>query len=352
MSETDVGNRGDGTMPYDLRHKIGEYLGGGKRKTRKTKRKSKRKTKRRTKRRGGNPPNKIQEKGEIVPRIRIAIITMYRNNPPQNTRQQHKDKFLEDIQILKPFGDFDVYLIEQSRDNNKFNIGKLKNIGFQKAIESGIKYDFFIFTDADIIPDEQLAPYYFKPIEGISCLATRGTRYQGSNCFMGSCIGIDARSYQQINGYPNNFWGWGGEDESLLIRCNINNINIFVPMVGSIIDLETNLEGQQITIGDKMNNLKKDKTKENTKIEKEILETKIWEINGLNQLDYNELSRSVSNENNYPLYYYLIDLKYNQDHLNQPTWFDLSEYDIKYEDLIKLKKQIFKKYKKCKFNIY
>ena len=36
MSEKDVGNRGDGTMPYELRHKIGEYLGGGKRKTRKT----------------------------------------------------------------------------------------------------------------------------------------------------------------------------------------------------------------------------------------------------------------------------------------------------------------------------
>jgi len=38
MSEKNVGNRGDGTMPYDLRHKIGEYLGGGKRKTRKTRR--------------------------------------------------------------------------------------------------------------------------------------------------------------------------------------------------------------------------------------------------------------------------------------------------------------------------
>ena len=34
MSEKDVGNRGDGTMPYELRRKIGEYLGGGKRKTR------------------------------------------------------------------------------------------------------------------------------------------------------------------------------------------------------------------------------------------------------------------------------------------------------------------------------
>ena len=30
MSEKDVGNRGDGTMPYELRHEIGKYLGGGK----------------------------------------------------------------------------------------------------------------------------------------------------------------------------------------------------------------------------------------------------------------------------------------------------------------------------------
>ena len=35
MSEKDVGNVGDGTMPYELRHEIGKYLGGGKRKIRK-----------------------------------------------------------------------------------------------------------------------------------------------------------------------------------------------------------------------------------------------------------------------------------------------------------------------------
>ena len=35
MSEKDVGTVGDGTMPLELRHEIGKYLGGGKRKTRK-----------------------------------------------------------------------------------------------------------------------------------------------------------------------------------------------------------------------------------------------------------------------------------------------------------------------------
>jgi len=54
MSEKDVGNVGDGTMPYELRHEIGKYLGGRKRKTikvKKSKRRTKKskKTKRRTK---------------------------------------------------------------------------------------------------------------------------------------------------------------------------------------------------------------------------------------------------------------------------------------------------------------
>ena len=39
MSEKDVGNRGDGTMPLELRHEIGKYLGGGKRRTRSTRQK-------------------------------------------------------------------------------------------------------------------------------------------------------------------------------------------------------------------------------------------------------------------------------------------------------------------------
>ena len=55
MGEKDVGNRGDGTMPLELRHEIGKYLGGRKRKTQKSKKskrskKFKRKSKRKSKR--------------------------------------------------------------------------------------------------------------------------------------------------------------------------------------------------------------------------------------------------------------------------------------------------------------
>lgn len=284
--------------------------------------------------------------------ISIAIITIYRNNQ-QNTRQRHKEQFLKDISFLKKYGHLDVYLIEQSQDNCKFNIGKLKNIGFQKATESKKKYDFYIFTDADIIPDKKLAPYYFKPVKGISCLATNGTRYSSSKCFMGSCIGFDFNSYQQINGYPNNFWGWGGEDEAILIRCNLNNIKIFVPKRGSIIDLETNLQGRKIKLEDKMKSLKKNKKKEDTKNEKEILEAKIWKSNGLNNLDYRLLSSTTSSSYGYQLNHYNVDLNYSQDHLKHTEWFDMSRFSkLSYEQLKKVKKRTLKNLKKCNSNYY
>ena len=63
--------------------------------------------------------------------INIAIITIFREDI-YNTRHIQKNIFLEKIQILKKYGNFDIFLIEQSNDNQKFNIGKLKNIGWNR----------------------------------------------------------------------------------------------------------------------------------------------------------------------------------------------------------------------------
>lgn len=299
----------------------------------------------------GTQPKKLLS-SKKKKKVSIAIITIYRDNQ-QHSRLQQKNKFLAEISKLKKYGYFDVFLIEQTSDNCKFNIGKLKNIGFQKALQSEKNYQFFIFTDIDILPNKELAPYFFKPIKGVSCLATRGTRYKYQNCFMGSCLGFDKRSFQKINGYPNNFWGWGGEDDAILIRCNLNKINIHVPREGSVIDLETNHLGRARSLKDKLESLRKSKTKETNKNEKEILETKIWRTNGLSNLDYQIISSSCSYQDNYILYHYLVDLNYSQDHLQHTDWFDISSYvNLPYTQLKKITHKNLKRYKKCSPKFY
>lgn len=273
---------------------------------------------------------------------KIAIITIYRNTP-DNKRWMELKQFIKKIKVLLKYGQIDLFIIEQSQDRQPFNIGKLKNIGFQKALEHNPFYSFFIFSDIDIIPDKKLCSYYFNLIEGISCLATRGTIYNNRNgsCFMGSCIGIDRKSFEKINGYPNNFWGWGGEDECLLTRCNYKKIKIFEPKIGSIIDLE------------KKNRFKHNKEKENYKIEKQILDIENQNKNGLNHLNYTILSYTFHNKNNYDCHHYVIDLEYKKDLNDFPEWFQsskLSKYNFK--QIKDFKKKTLKKYKICSPILY
>ena len=76
---------------------------------------------------------------------------------------------------MKPFGTFHIFIIEQSLDNRKFNIGKLKNVGFQLALDRS--FDIFALNDVDMIPDCALAMWYWKFPERPVHLAARGTRY-------------------------------------------------------------------------------------------------------------------------------------------------------------------------------
>ena len=69
--------------------------------------------------------------------------------------------------LLSPYCKFHIYIIEQSEDGEFFNIGKLKNIGFIEATKNNKndKYDNYIFSDIDTIPDYNLIEYYFNKLK-------------------------------------------------------------------------------------------------------------------------------------------------------------------------------------------
>lgn len=267
--------------------------------------------------------------------VNIAIITIFRDNG-NGDRTKQKKIFIEFInQILKFQCDYHIYIIEQSKDNKPFNIGKLKNIGFH--IASNIDtYDNYIFTDIDILPDPQLLKYFFLKNNYPISLAVRGTRYYnddlkiksiyGNYIFMGALLMFNKELFEKINGYPNNFWGWGGEDSALLVRMYLCGIRkIYYPLKGKVIDTEL-IDNKQIDIKTKKYIENENKNKEQNMYEKSIYDVSIWKKNGLSNLNYKIIEKIKITKNTTNI---KVDLLYEEDVNNNPNFFNITYNDLK-----------------------
>ena len=271
----------------------------------------------------------------IKKKKRIAVITIYREDS-SGERYVQKDAFLLCMRrLMEPFYDFHIFLIEQSNDGNKFNIGKLKNIGFDLANKDGRKWDNYVFTDIDMIPDHPILLMYAKKWKGPLSCAYRGTRYSESRnvpTFFGGQILVKKKDFQTVNGYPNNFYGWGKEDEALFYRFVSNQIPILFPKKGGIIDLE-----EYGTIERKMNTLKN--KKENKAIEKTMEDMSSWKTNGLSNLKYKVIETNHIDET---ITQYTVDLMKESDEKKYPELFT-SPISMNFNELKKERTRILSK---------
>ena len=164
-----------------------------------------------------------------ITKTRVAIIIPYRN------REEHLYKFIEhfnnlDDSVLKG-SILDIYIIEQNNED-KFNIGLLLNIGYLLSSEK-VKYDRYIFHDVDLFPDQSIFELYFaSPKKQIHYIIPKVEHKYNFEMYLGGVIGLSGRCFEKINGFPNNFFGWGGEDDALYNRIAANNISVYRPSIG------------------------------------------------------------------------------------------------------------------------
>ena len=218
--------------------------------------------------------------------LKIAISVPYRDLHPAQKRAEHLKEF---IAYMGPFmkkaisqfsnnSSFHIFIVEQSPEY-KFNRGALLNLGFIEASKQG--YNVFIFHDVDLLPGDSMAPYYIKnptiPIHIARCW----DRYKGQE-YLGGIISISGKNFKDLNGYPNNYWGWGGEDDELRRRVNDINLEIENPKEEDceITDLE------EMNLEDKLQLLRENKDWKNMK-KNELKEehNSTWRENGVNSIE-------------------------------------------------------------------
>ena len=252
---------------------------------------------------------------------RIAIITIYRNKA-DNTRLQQKRLFTYWMnKILYQTCEYDIIIVEQS-EKYLFNIGKLKNIGFDYLNKySNQTYSNYIFADIDTIPDSNLIDYFFKHTDSLNSIATFGTRYEDiehhNRPFAGALISCSKSIFEELNGYPNNFYGWGGEDTDLLIRLFAINKPLYINKIGKVIDIEE-VAGFKKKLGPKLNSVKYNNEKESQMYEKNY-NWKNFMKNGLTNLNYKILYENKSNYFDSKNYHIIVDVEYDEDVKKYPS---------------------------------
>ena len=140
---------------------------------------------------------------------KLAIIVPYRD------REDHLNKFIPSIEscdFLEGI-DYEILIVEQE-EGKPFNRGKLLNVG---AIQSHTA-SYYCFHDVDMLPLISDYSYVSNPTHLAGEAEQFGFKlpYQG---YFGGVTLFDKHSFIKVNGYSNDYWGWGAEDDDVMFRC-------------------------------------------------------------------------------------------------------------------------------------
>jgi hypothetical protein len=145
---------------------------------------------------------------------KLGVCVPYRN------REEHMNVFVPHLSnfLDKKGIDHTIYIVHQ-RDEYLFNRGLMKNIGAKHAFDDGC--DYIVWHDIDMVPEDDSCDYSY-PEENPKHIAVRISqseyqlKYQE---YFGGAVLFTKEQVEQTNGYSNEYWDWGMEDDDLFWRC-------------------------------------------------------------------------------------------------------------------------------------
>lgn len=138
--------------------------------------------------------------GSISHKPTLAILVPYRE------RYEHLAIFIPAMRKYLPAAK--IIVIEQS-EYKPFNRGKLLNIGYLEYPD----FEYYALHDVDKIPWAVDYSYPNNPTQ----LAKNDIQKNG---YFGGVTLFNNLHFRHIQGFSNNFWGWGGEDNELYNRTS------------------------------------------------------------------------------------------------------------------------------------
>ncbi|KAM6223000.1 beta-1,4-galactosyltransferase 4 [Rhynchocyon petersi] len=204
---------------------------------------------------------------------RVAILIPHRN------REKHLMYLLEHLHpfLQRQQMDYGIFVIHQA-GSKKFNRARLMNVGYLEALKEE-NWDCFIFHDVDLVPEHDFNLYKCEDQPKHLVVGRNNTgyrlRYKG---YFGGVTALTREQFFKVNGFSNNYWGWGGEDDDLRLRVELHRMRIIRPLpeVGKYTMIfHTRDRGNEVNI-------------ERMKLLHQV--SRVWRTDGLTSCSYKLLS--------------------------------------------------------------
>ncbi|XP_055349117.1 beta-1,4-N-acetylgalactosaminyltransferase bre-4-like [Paramacrobiotus metropolitanus] len=113
--------------------------------------------------------------------------------------------------------EYTIFVVEQS-GTGVFNKGILFNAAYME-INATRRFDCFVFHDVDVYPEDDRNSYACRSQPTLLVAAMSKFDYQPLySDYFGAAVTLLVSHFAEINGYPNLYWGWGGEDDDIGYR--------------------------------------------------------------------------------------------------------------------------------------
>lgn len=147
-------------------------------------------------------------------RSRTAVIVPHRNREGHlGHLLYHLHPFLQRQQLH-----YGIYVVHQA-GNSTFNRAKLLNVGVKEALKDE-DWDCLFLHDVDLIPENDHNLYTCDPCspKHVSVAMNKFGYSLPYPQYFGGVSALTPDQYMKINGFPNEYWGWGGEDDDIATR--------------------------------------------------------------------------------------------------------------------------------------
>ena len=173
--------------------------------------------------------NRVSRPLEFHTNRRLTVIIPYRD------RAAHLEQLLPVLRATLQAQRIEhrVLVVEQANDQ-PFNRGRLLNIGVQHAADSS---DYFCLHDVDAIPINANYLCPSQPLRLVNWIHTEQGRCRRENHYFSGAVSIRKDQIYAANGFSNEYWGWGKEDDDFFFRLLLAGFLCYFDLTGEFRDL-------------------------------------------------------------------------------------------------------------------